>query len=251
MSRVLCWLVLLSLAGCRRPEPGPADPMAGIDPSLRAATAGVAWLTEPRDHVTAHARNSALLSDAAAQAEFALSQLHAWFGEPPRPGSIHLLVVPPERFATMVAGAREKGVNAVSFGATLVVREGADRVRGLDSICHESVHAFLAARLDPRPPLWLEEGLAVHWGRRLAEDLHRLRGLEVQDRLVEPAGAFYDVTLYPDYPADPVLLASFHARCGLLVRDIESAVGAAGLPAYVRRVAAAPGQWRVLMKRSE
>lgn len=240
-------LALLLFAGCNRPEIVPADPIKRLAPQFQAALHGNEWVTETRDHLLAVARRQDILSDAAAQADFALSLLHHRFHAPPTPARIHLLVVPPDIFDTLVAGAREKGANAVTLGTTIVAREGVDRVMGLDAICHEAVHAFCAASLDPRPPLWLEEGLAVHWGRQLAAELHRGRGREVKERALAITGPEYDVTGLTDYPTDPAQLQSFHARCANQVAALEAAAGPAGLPALVRAISREPGRWRELL----
>ena len=240
-------LAALLLAGCNRPESVPADPIERLAPEFQAALSGNEWVSETRDHLLAVARRQDILSDAAAQADFALSLLHHRFHVPPAPNKIHLLVVPTETFDALVAGAREKGANAVTLGTTIAVREGVDRVKGLDAICHEAVHAFCAASLDPRPPLWLEEGLAVHWGRQLAAELHRSRGLEVKERTLEITGPDYDITVLTDYPTDPAQLQSFHARCAKQVGELEAATGPEGLPALVRAISREPARWRELL----
>ena len=240
-------LAALLLSGCNPPEPVPADPLERLAPEFQAALRGDDWVAETRDHLLAVARRQDILSDAAAQADFALSLLHHRFHVPPTPSMIHLLVVPPETFDALVVGAREKGANAVTLGTTIVVREGVDQVKGLDAISHEAVHAFCAASLDPRPPLWLEEGLAVHWGRQLAAELHRSRGLEVKERTLEITGPDYDVTVLTDYPTNPAQLQSFHARCAKQVGDLEAATGPDGLPALVRAISREPACWRELV----
>ena len=235
------------LAGCNRPEPVPADPIERLPQEFQAALRENEWFAEIREHLLAIARRQDILSDAAAQADFALSLLHHRFHVPPAPNKIHLLVVPTETFDALVAGAREKGANAVTLGTSIVVREGVDRVKGLDAICHEAVHAFCAASLEPRPPLWLEEGLAVHWGRQLAAELHRSRGLVVKEHALEITGPDYDVTALTDYPADPAQLQSFHARCAKQVAGLEAATGPDGLPALVRAISREPARWRALV----
>lgn len=245
--RHACALLAALLLGCNRPEPVPADPLERLAPEFQAALRGNDWVAETRDHLLAVARRQDILSDAAAQADFALSLLHHRFHAPPAPAKIHMLVVPPEIFESLVAGAREKGANAVTLGTTIVVREGVDHVKGLDAICHEAVHAFCAVSLEPRPPLWLEEGLAVHWGRQLAAELHRSRGLEVKERTLEITGPDYDVTALTDYPTGPAQLQSFHARCAKQVGELEAATGPEGLPALVRAISREPARWRELV----
>ncbi len=240
------FLVTFLLAGCKRPEAVPSDPIERLAPELQAALRGQEWLFERRDHLFAAASRRDILSDAAAQADFALAQLHHRFAQPPVASAITLVVVPPKTFETLVAGAREKGANAVTLGSTIIVREGVEGVMGFDAICHEAVHAFCAVALEPRPPLWLEEGLAVHWGRQLASELHRSRGQEVKERALAITGPDYDVTTLTAYPADPAHLQSFHARCAKLVAEIEAATGPDGLPARVRAIAREPARWREL-----
>ena len=118
-------------------------------------------------------------------------------------------------------GLREDGL-AVQTGRELYFKDDdAMRVRP-DRIFHEIVHLRLRELHGEALPLWLDEGLANHYGWFHAVEYNRLRGIELTREFpaLEEQELFtlQDVLAMRDYPESPARAKIFYRQAEVMVR---------------------------------
>ncbi|MGA1193347.1 MAG: hypothetical protein ACO3ZG_03075 [Kiritimatiellia bacterium] len=121
-------------------------------------------------------------------------------------------------------GLREDGL-AVQTGRELYFKDDdAMRVRP-DRIFHEIVHLRLRELHGEALPLWLDEGLANHYGWFHAVEYNRLRGIELTREFpaLEEQELFtlQDVLAMRDYPESPARAKIFYRQAEVMVRLLD------------------------------
>lgn len=105
-----------------------------------------------------------------------------------------------------------------------------------DRVFHEMVHLRLREVFGPDAlPLWMEEGLAAHYGWRHAIEFHHRKGYVLRrDFPSMPADQFYalpELMDCADYPDDPLRARIFYRQTEVLVGLLAERMGRDGLAA--------------------
>lgn len=237
----------------------PADEQAaaldGLSPLARGLLDGSEWEHMGAKHVLVHAQSRDVLARAARQADFSLLYVHGVLGtlktaEKPA----HLFLVADADLWEKVllgAGVRREGLAAHHGNEVFVFHDPGATLARL-KIPHEMVHLCLDRAYGRALPLWLEEGLAGHWGWAVARTEGEAAGQQLERTM--PALEANDLmpietfTALETYPSDAARLRAFYRQSQDLVRAIEDRVGADRLGPFVRVMAETGGDWRDVLK---
>ena len=150
---------------------------------------------------------------------YAWRQIPSFLGSEEKAGPGHglnLLILKPMTAQLIAPEVGHQGTIGGSKGRLLVVvrPEGGTR-KDFTDIFHETVHICLREATAGNPlPLWLEEGLAVHWGVVLALDYHNFHGASLRGAgspLTDADRASLVAALaYGNYPDDPAAQTAFY-----------------------------------------
>jgi len=203
-----------------------------------------------------HAQSAETLKRAAEWSDAAYRALGEQLDLSPVAEKAHLFIVEDE--ATWEAALRRTGLRPDGLALHLhnevyVSGRGTD-ARLKVQLAHEIVHLRLWQHYGERLPLWLEEGLALHLGWRMARTYHAAdaRTLSrsaraVAEREFIPVERLVRRTTYPEESA---AARAFYREAEELVRLLHEELGDEGLSLYVRRMAENPPGWRRVLQQS-
>ncbi|MBU0676789.1 MAG: hypothetical protein KJ626_01625 [Verrucomicrobia bacterium] len=140
------------------------------------------WIHARSDHFICHAGSIARIDEVLARAEYAYGRMSELLGLPDLQGRGHVFVIESREEWDRVmreAGAREEGI-AVHVGRDMFVLRGAGEASvSILDVPHEMVHYRLHNAPHFRLPLWLEEGLALRFGWRVAKMYREKEGYQL------------------------------------------------------------------------
>jgi hypothetical protein len=167
------------------------------------------------------------LDTMAAEAEFAYERIRRIFrGEYDAEPALLAMMRSSSTWDALASehGLREDGL-AVQTGRELYFKDDDAMQARPDRLFHEIVHLRLRELHGEALPLWLEEGLANHYGWRHAVDYNRLRGIELTREfpMLDERELFnlQDLLELRDYPESPARARIFYRQAEAMVRLLD------------------------------
>lgn len=184
----------------------------------------------------ARAAGSSDLQTLLDEAEYAYAYQLKILPEPEPPAEPALLVVirDGEQWQSMTRRhrLREDGL-ALQVGRELYFKDDASQQRRPDRVFHEMMHLRLREVFGERVPLWLEEGLAGHFGWLSAVEFQGLKDVVIAR--TQPAASEVDLLSLEDlltmkrYPRDVERTRAFYRQSEALVSVLAERLGRDGL----------------------
>jgi hypothetical protein len=209
-----------------------------------------AWYYAESPHVVAYAQSLQAIDLAISQAEFACVEIGRLLALPETGRKAHLILV--RRNVTwdgIVAGAaiRPDGL-AFQKGREVFIK-ATDQVH-ISRVPHEMVH-FRLRDTYGELPLWLEEGLAMEYGWRVAGMWAETKGLKITRSLPatppERQWSLDAMTALREYPAAPLEARAFYRQSEELARAIVERIGLQKAGDFLKAVAGDGLSWRVVL----
>jgi hypothetical protein len=177
------------------------------------------WVIGRSPNFIAFADSLPELSALIDEAEYAYKRAGEWFQSPPSDGTRALLVTVKDdkmwRKMTRRYGLRPDGL-AMQVGRELYLKDDPEQVKRPDRIAHEVIHLRLSDMYGNRLPLWLDEGLAGHYGWLCAVEYNAGRNVVLIRN--DPAFAEKELLSLEDllsirrYPGNPDSAKAFYRQ---------------------------------------
>lgn len=170
-----------------------------------------------------HAASAALLAATVDEAEWCYTKIASWLPWPSeqRKGRLFIFDDRVEWEAMMRSGEHRKDGVAFHVGREIYILRGNEIPERYIDLPHEMVHYHVWQTYQNTLPLWLEEGLAVHFGWELASAYQLRQGLRLYRENAEPDQETWlswdEVLARRTYPADPIKNRAFYWQAGQLV----------------------------------
>lgn len=216
-----------------------------ISPMARKVLVSGELLIGRSDRFIALAKDVRGLSHLINEAEFALDRSVAWFDLPASslPPGVLIGVDDESVWRRLVRryGLRDDGL-ALKTGRELYFRGEAGEQQRPDRIAHEVVHFYLAETFANRLPLWLDEGLAGHYGWLAAAEYRDRTGITLSRH--QPAMeakqllSLDNLLLLDEYPREPSAVQVFYRQTAELVGVLAERLGPEGMIRFVQALAA-------------
>jgi len=211
------------------------------DPGLKALVGGwfSKWLHGQKGSVVVHALDEKQLAETLREAHYYQLILQERLGFKPE-RSLHVVAVSDRsRWHELLPGARGHGKVRAFFrnGVIYIFRPmGPTPDRDLSDLSHELLHAMVHAA-EIRWPLWLEEGLALHWGETLAKKYFSLQGRYVKTQTA--LGHLHDVDPrgFEHYPTNAQGAQAFYRSCKRWVQALDEVLNESQLASLLQRMA--------------
>ncbi len=197
------------------------------------------WKVAESDHFISYAATVHRAGEILEEAEFAYDRISAMLGVPDSGRRSHLFVVDdPAVWTRMMKRYRLRPDSlAMHWRSEMFFKDDPEQNERPDRVAHEIVHHVLMRICGESIPLWLDEGLANHFGWEYARAFHALAGNKLvrtmppvppDDLMTLPQ--VLDCSRYPDHPA---AVAAFYRQSEELVFALTERIGALEWPGFI------------------
>lgn len=204
--------------------------------------------------VTVMADDAAVMSNVWESAAYATGCAGQWLGAVPSTARLEVQAL--TSVSAWSKMARRQGWRADSLamqqGGKISILWSTNQAANSQRLAHEICHWRLWLECRTPLPLWLEEGLTIYAGKRVAAGWAYQRGMLITRETPDLAtnqlynlGALAAVSAYPENAQQA---AAFYRQSESAVRYIVQRIGKTQLPQFVSGVSAPRGEWQALLR---
>jgi len=203
------------------------------------------WLIGRSANFIVFGKNRPMVSRAVDEAENALRQAEEWLGlkNPDAASSLLVFVGKEEQWNQLVHGhgIRHDGLS-IQVGNEMYFKDDPEQNKRPDRVAHEVFHLLITRTFPSGLPLWLEEGLAIHYGWKSAVRMNEQRELiiyredpAVDEKLLVGFDKFLGIK---QYPGSEEQARVFFRQSEELVAVLEERLGNENMARFVQAMSA-------------